>query len=180
MKSPNKKPHQDPEEGNEMTLTEAADPDALDRLAHHCDAAAQKIEDTYVPVRQAFHSSGWQGSDADQFATDWDGPSRARLTNTATALRDAATSLRRNANQQRAASDDTAGGGGGGPLGLSNELMRDLEEIIDGLGPGGLTGNQLVRDLEGLFGGGSILSNLADNQLIQLLGMTGGLLTLTR
>ncbi|MBS1848738.1 MAG: WXG100 family type VII secretion target [Actinobacteria bacterium] len=85
-------------------LTEAADPAALDNLARHLDEGAGRIESMYAPVRHAFHASGWQGSDADAFGSDWDGPSRARLSQTASMLREMATRLRRNAEQQREAS----------------------------------------------------------------------------
>lgn len=95
-----------------MSITEGADADALDRLAGQIEQGASHIEGTYGPVRQSFHGSSWQGVDADQFASEWDGPSKSRLTNTATALRDAAKTLRKNANEQRTASDMASGSSG--------------------------------------------------------------------
>jgi uncharacterized protein YukE len=92
-----------------MTITDGADADALDRLAGQIEQGAAHIEGTYGPVRQTFHGSSWQGPDADQFSNEWDGPSKARLTATATALREAAKTLRKNANEQRIASDDMTG-----------------------------------------------------------------------
>lgn len=93
-----------------MTITEGADADALDRLAVQIEQGATHIEGVYVPVRHSFHASSWQGPDADAFASDWDGPSKARLVQTASALRDAAKILRRNAQEQRTASATDGGG----------------------------------------------------------------------
>ena len=98
------------------TVTSGADPDALDALAARLDKGATTIEGVYTPVRQSLHGSGWVGQDADRFANDWNGPSKTRLAQCATALRDAATTLRKNAQAQRVTSNDYDGS-----LGVWNE-----------------------------------------------------------
>jgi hypothetical protein len=95
-----------------MSITEGADVDALEGLAVGFEQFAERVEGAYTPVRQALHRSNWVGADADTFATEWDGPSRARLSAVATSLRAAATSLRRNAAEQREASESAGSGGG--------------------------------------------------------------------
>lgn len=86
---------------------EGADPEALERLAAVVERGAAQVEGVYAPIRRMFQTSGWDGVDADQFGTEWDGPQRARLAASASALREAATNLRLNAAEQRAASAAT-------------------------------------------------------------------------
>ena len=136
-----------------MAVTSGADADKLDALAKVIETGATKIEDVYTPVRQSLRGSGWQGQDADQFGSEWDGPSKARLTHTATALRDAATTLRKNAQAQRQTSNTYDGSTGTvGTSGLPPSAYRDRVEPT-----GASAGHTLWRGLSDLPVIGSVI-----------------------
>ncbi|MFD6090724.1 hypothetical protein ACFWGN_01245 [Oerskovia sp. NPDC060338] len=101
-----------------------ADVAALRDLATSLDGGAGVLDQARSKVRGSFHSVPWYGPDADQERGQWDGRLEPLLTQTAQSLRDAATTLRRNADDQESTSAaDTgssgAAGGAGGSAGGS-------------------------------------------------------------
>lgn len=140
-----------------MSLTAAADAVELDRLATRLEDGAHELERVYAPVRRALHGSAWQGTDADAFSTEWDGPAKARLTSCVDALRGMATSLHTNVEEQRKASgvmgaaSATATGVGLGIDGRVNEpgYLDSLEGLLDKLGLGKDAIELLLTQLRG-------------------------------
>jgi hypothetical protein len=173
-------------------LTEGADPDELERLAKLIYDGATQIDGVYAAVRSQFQSSSWQGPDADQFGVEWDGPSKARLSQATEALRQAGWSLNVNAYQQRSASGSDGGlGGGFGGLLHPGGFTYDprMPSRIPGLGwrispffpfpPGSfgpildLPGLGDLRGWRGLLGPGGSL-NLGDPGMTPLLPLRIG------
>lgn len=100
-----------------------ADPDQLDVLGQHMGAAAERLESIRQQIGFWLDSSPWDGSDAEEFRSDWHHRLRNLLHAAATVARDGAASVARNAQQQRIASDmagsgHAIGSGGGGWAGL--------------------------------------------------------------
>lgn len=86
-----------------MTMT-GADAGQLRLLAGRFEQTADALEQTQAALRSHLHASPWNGSDADRFRGDWDTSHRSALAGAALCLRDAAGTLRRNADEQTAAS----------------------------------------------------------------------------
>lgn len=99
-----------------------ADVAQLRALAQQLDRSADRVDGTRTSVGHAVAAAPWRGPSADRFRQQWAGGHTGQLTDAARVLRDAAASLRANANQQEQASaadggDIARGGGaaGGGP-----------------------------------------------------------------
>ena len=89
-----------------------ADVEALRQLALSFEGGASVVDDARTSVRSALHSAVWPGPDGEQARGQWDGQLEPSLTRTAQALRDAAATLRANAEaQERTSSADTVSGG---------------------------------------------------------------------
>jgi hypothetical protein len=96
-----------------------ADPDQLDVLGQHMGTAAERLESIRQQIGFWLDSSPWDGSDAEDFRSDWHHRLQNLLHAAATVARDGAVSVARNAQQQRVASDmdgsgQAIGSGGGG------------------------------------------------------------------
>ena len=81
-----------------------ADVEQLDSLANRFNAVADELDGMVNQLGSQIHSAWWQGSDADRFRSDWDGQYRSNLIAVSTRLRDTATAITQQANQQRATS----------------------------------------------------------------------------
>lgn len=86
-----------------------ADVEALRALARTLSQAAERLEAMTSSLNGALSRVQWVGQDAERFRADWQQLSRAQVTAAATALRDAAQALQRNALEQEQASAATAG-----------------------------------------------------------------------
>ena len=81
-----------------------ADVEQLDSLALRFNAVADELDGMVNQLGSQIHSAWWQGSDADRFRSDWDGQYRTNLIAVSNRLRDTATAVTQQANQQRATS----------------------------------------------------------------------------
>ena len=84
-----------------------ADVDQLRALARNLTQAADRLEGTSGEVSGRLSSTPWQGNDAAQFRSQWQGESSALMRGVANALRAAAAEIDRNANEQEQASQET-------------------------------------------------------------------------
>lgn len=96
--------------------TYGADVEALRQLATTIDGGAGVLDDARTSVRNAYQSAFWSGPDAQQARGQWDGQLEPSLARTAQALRDAAATLRSNADAQERTSTAGGGTGGGAPV----------------------------------------------------------------
>lgn len=96
-----------------------ADVDQLRALSRRFADAAERLTGVMTEVSNRVDSVHWVGADVDRFRARWRGQSMAQLRSAAEALRAAATTLQRNAEEQEQASsagvDIAAGGFGLGP-----------------------------------------------------------------
>ncbi len=102
-----------------------ADTGELRRLADQMDAATRSLEDAMRMLTSTINSHAtWRGHDADRFRSQWNSSDRARLSAVGSALRDGASALRRNADEQDRASAEA--GGSGARLGSSPKNTAGL------------------------------------------------------
>lgn len=121
-----------------------ADPEQLDLLARDFEQAAERLDAAYSTVEVRVVRSAWDGGDADGFRQAWTGGCRRAFSAAAAHLRQGATTLRANAEDQRRASagDGGAIGGVGGEVpgpsaGEDDDGLRaTIEKIAEGLGLG--------------------------------------------
>lgn len=91
-----------------------ADVDQLRALARTLEQAADRLESTSTSTTGMLNNAPWKGPDADRYRSDWRGSSLPTIRNAAAALREAATALTRNADdQERTSSAGGAASGGG-------------------------------------------------------------------
>lgn len=81
-----------------------ADVDQLDSLAAKFNSVAGELESLVGQLSGQIGSTWWQGSDAERFRGDWDGQYRGQLQGVVNRLRETATRVTQQANQQRTAS----------------------------------------------------------------------------
>ena len=86
-----------------------ADVGALRALARTLSQAADRLDQTNSAVSGGLSNVRWSGPDADRFGAVWQQQSRKSLSSAATALREAAQALQRNALEQEQASAATGG-----------------------------------------------------------------------
>ena len=86
-----------------------ADVGALRALARTLSQAADRLDQTNSAVSGGLSNVRWSGPDADRFGAVWQQQSRKSLSSAATALREAAQALQRNAIEQEQASAATGG-----------------------------------------------------------------------
>lgn len=125
-----------------------ADPDQLDLLARDFEQAAERLDAAYSTVEVRVVRSAWDGGDADGFRQAWTGGCRRAFSAAAAHLRQGATTLRANAEDQRRASagdggaiggtggEETGSGAGDGAGGDGDISLEWLKEIFGGLGLG--------------------------------------------
>jgi hypothetical protein len=84
-----------------------ADVDQMRALARTLNQAADRLEAASATVTGSLSSVPWRGPDAERYRSQWHGQSRATMRSVAGALRDAATTVERNAGDQEHASAAT-------------------------------------------------------------------------
>src|SRR5574340_1626852 len=99
--------------GATMALV-GADVEALRALARTLTDAAERLDGTGRAVTGALSQTRWAGNDAERFRADWHQLSRGQLSSAASALREAAQALQRNALEQEQARS-AAGGSAAAP-----------------------------------------------------------------
>lgn len=87
-----------------------ADVDQLRALARNLTQAADRLEGMSGEISGRLSSTPWQGQDAMQFRSRWQGESTALVRGVANALRAAAAEVEHNANEQEQASEGTGSG----------------------------------------------------------------------
>lgn len=80
------------------------DPDQVRRLAKQLDGNANDINSLISQLTSAVQAVDWNGTDAQQFISDWNGTHVPGLKNVVSALSTAAAVANRNAAEQDAAS----------------------------------------------------------------------------
>ena len=110
-----------------------ADPEGLEQFASDLSQASGQFRQIQRQLSARIHSAPWSGSDASRFLDSWRGPYSSSLLSTASALEQAASIVRRNAEEQRAAGAAESGStsawsgmasgfaGGGGGVGAGSE-----------------------------------------------------------
>lgn len=106
-----------------------ADVDQLRGLARSLTQAADRLEAMAGEVNSRLGSTPWQGQDAQQFRSQWQGESLALVRAVVNALRAAAAETERNANEQEQASGGT-GSGGLSSSPLSPAQVAALQETL--------------------------------------------------
>src|SRR5690606_13867186 len=96
-------------QGVEVAKMLGADTEALDRLAHQFDNAADRLRNHAGHVSNGIQVAAWAGPVAIRFRADWDSTHSNSLKSAAEALTANAKSLRLNATEQRAASNSLEG-----------------------------------------------------------------------
>jgi hypothetical protein len=81
-----------------------ADPEQLDALGHRMIVSADRLEAIRGEIGALLNHGRWEGTDAERFRGRWYGQLAVMLNSASVATRDAAVTLRANADQQRAAS----------------------------------------------------------------------------
>ena len=81
-----------------------ADVDLLDGLSRRFTQAAGDVQTMISQISTQITEAWWQGTDADNFRTQWDGTFKTQLQNIITALQDTGTQVKSQADQQRQAS----------------------------------------------------------------------------
>lgn len=101
-----------------------ADVDQLRTLARTLTQAADRLESMTSEVTSRLAATPWTGSDAEQYRSQWHGQSLAQVRTAVGALRDAATKIERNANEQEQTSAAATGTavGTSGPIGSVSNL----------------------------------------------------------
>ena len=99
-----------------------ADVDQLRALARNLTQAADRLEGMSGEVSGRLSSTPWQGQDAMQFRSQWQGESSALVRGVTNALRAAAAEIDRNANEQEQASEGTGSAALVGGLSAPHDL----------------------------------------------------------
>lgn len=76
----------------------------MEQLIRTCTTEATTIESSVRTISGALSSTWWKGGDADRFTSDWQGNYSQQMTRVATELRNVATMLRSQLNEQIQAS----------------------------------------------------------------------------
>lgn len=116
-----------------MTGMLGADVAQLRSLAQQFDRAADRLDASRAAVGGAVESAHWRGADADRFRQLWSGQSAPRIGQVVHALRDAATSLRTNAQQQEQASAVDGGASSASAPGSAPSMGDVFSWLQDGL-----------------------------------------------
>lgn len=134
-----------------------ADPSELRNLAAQMRGAADELDGHSSALTSLLGSVDWVGDFASRFLSSWSGGHRVRLQSTSQFIRDAASELERNADEQVNASssaatsgrDGTSRAGGEDDEGeLSQELLDLLEDLAEALGLGDEALDALKRALK--------------------------------
>ncbi|CAM3656755.1 WXG100 family type VII secretion target [Mycobacterium frederiksbergense] len=110
-----------------------ADVDQLRGLARSLTQASDRLDGMSGEVNNRLAATPWQGQDAQQFRSQWQGESQALIRSVVSALRAAAADVDRNANEQEQASAGTDSGGAPGTAGIPTPSLAPL-----GIPPAGL------------------------------------------
>ena len=100
-----------------------ADVDQLRTLARNLAQAADRLESMTGEVNGRLSAVPWQGQDASQFRSQWQGQSLGQIRGVVSALRNAASQVDRNATEQEQASSGAPGAVG--PLGFAPTFFGD-------------------------------------------------------
>jgi hypothetical protein len=93
-----------------------ADVDQLRTLARNLIRSAERLESMANEINGRLSATPWQGPDAGQFRSEWQGHSLSSIRGVVGALREAAALVERNADEQEQASSTTGAGGSLGPI----------------------------------------------------------------
>lgn len=107
-----------------------ADVDQLRALARNLSQAADRLEAMTGDVSGRLSATPWQGQDANQFRSQWQGESLGLLRAVANGLRAAAAEIDRNANEQEQASTESGSGGQPGGLTASDGLPPSVNSLL--------------------------------------------------
>jgi len=131
-----------------MATMHGADIAQLRQLAAQFDAKAQALDANRMTVGNAIQVSAWVGPVAVRFRHTWESDYSRKLHDAASRLRDAATSLRANADDQERTSAVDAGGGVGGSGGGFVDHDAEHKE----LGPAPTSTAGIYHTLHGMDG----------------------------
>lgn len=81
-----------------------ADVDALDGLARRFNTAVTELQGIMNSIGSQVTGAWWQGADADNFRSQWEGQYRSQINNLMNAFQEAGTAVTNQASQQRQAS----------------------------------------------------------------------------
>ncbi len=130
-----------------------ADPNELRNLAAQMRGAADELDGHSSALTSLLGSVDWVGDFASRFLSSWSGGHRVRLQSTSQFIRDAASELERNADEQVNASNSAgsgrgfAGGGGGGGGGGGWSFDDDVFDDVLDLVPSILDGADVILDV---------------------------------
>lgn len=125
-----------------------ADVDQLRQMARSFSQVATSLDTISAGLRQASNSAPWRGMDAERFRAVWENTHQRQLASAAEALREGASALLANADQQEEASSGTGGsiastvGGGSTPSSPSGTGSTEASAVR---GAAGTTGSQSAR-----------------------------------
>ncbi|MEO6987738.1 MAG: WXG100 family type VII secretion target [Aquihabitans sp.] len=109
-----------------------ANPEQLDELAASFDDVAGRLDGEFERIMGRVVRSHWEGEGATAFRQSWSGPARKTFKGASSQLKEAATTLRRNAEDQRRASAASAASGtagaGGAKLGGGGLKFGELPD----------------------------------------------------
>lgn len=128
-----------------------ANPDELDALASRLESSADEMWSIRGTLSPQIYHSPWNGRNADRFRNRWSNEYAVALDRAANYLKDAGSTLRRQAQEQRVVSRASSGSGfvGSGPPGTADDQQSDrLRDFLESIG---LTADQ-IKDLLGLLG----------------------------
>lgn len=78
-----------------------ADVEQLDDMSNKFKQAADQLQQLINQLGGAVNSAWWQGTDADNFRSQWEGQFKGQLNNVSTALTETGTHVKQQADQQR-------------------------------------------------------------------------------
>lgn len=110
-----------------------ADVDQLRGLARTLVQSADRLDAMMSEVTGRLSGTAWQGPDSARFRSEWQGQSLGHIRAVATAIRDAAAQIERNANEQEQASAGTGSGGLPGAAGLWSTKPHGFDTTRPGL-----------------------------------------------
>jgi uncharacterized protein YukE len=119
-----------------------ADPNELRNLAAQMRGAADELDGHSSALTSLLGSVDWVGDFASRFLSSWSGGHRVRLQSTSQFIRDAASELERNADEQVNASNSAGSGrgfagGGGGAGAAGGQSLPQVRSVNDLLTMGG-------------------------------------------
>ena len=140
-----------------------ADVEQLRSLAKKFEASGESLLNAIRALDHQVNSAGaWHGPDAERFRSDWNGRDKAAITRSAEALRDGASALARNAEEQKGAS--AAAGGSIGGSAFASGAVSAAASAISGTAATNMDERALIEayhNLRQLQAGGLTVSDEA-------------------